>query len=395
MKLVIPKSTYPFIVILILLFLVELLTPTPIDWTQNFNSNDKRPFGSFLLMDLIETELFPNQEIEVKSIPLFNYQERKNSDTLKNYIFITNNLDMKDWDVDRLVKLAEDGNQIFIAASSISFALADTLNLQVSANVLLANLNKTVRVQKFENRKLSSNQTFKYEKTFDVVNIENFNKDSIIILGRDTDKNLQFVKKQFGKGNIFFCCQPLAFTNYNVVTANNADYIAGAFSYLPNNPIVWDEYYKPIRLLRHSSPLKYLLTHPPLKLAFYLLLFCLIFLLIFQGKRQQRIVPVIQPLRNTSLDFIQTLGSLYYTKKNHRDIADKKFRYFKEFIRNKYHIEFRIDNIKELSRKSGLPEKTLKMLMDQCKSIETLTHLTQEGLEDFHSKTEYIYNNCK
>lgn len=395
MKLIIPKSTYPFIVILILLFLVELFSPTPIDWTQNFNSDDKRPFGSYLLMNLIKTDLFSNYEIEFKSIPVFNYPESSSSDSLKNYIFITNNLEMQKWDVDKLVKLAKDGNQIFIAASSISIPLADTLDLNLTPNVFFSNLGKTVRIQKFENQNISLNKTYKYEKAFDVVSIKNFNKDSLIVLGRDTDKNIQFIKKQFGKGNIFYCCQPLAFTNYNVVTSNNADYIAGAFSYLPNRPIVWDEYYKPTRALRHSSPLKYLLTYPPLKLGFYLLFFCLIFLLLFQGKRQQRIVPLIQPLRNTSLEFIRTLGSLYYTKKNHKDIADKKFKYFKEFIRSRYHIEFKKENIKELSSRSSLPEKTLRMLFDQSKSIETLTHLTQEGLEDFHSKIEYIYKNCK
>lgn len=395
MKLIIPKSTYPFIIILMVLFLVELFAPTPIDWTQNFNSDDKRPFGSYLLMDLIKTDLFPNKEIEFKTVPVFNYPESSSSDPLKNYIFITNSLEMQKWDVDKLVKLAENGNQIFISASSISCSLADTLDLSLTPNVMFSNLGKTVRVQKFENQKISLNKSYKYEKAFDVVSIKNFNKDSLTVLGRDANKNIQFIKKQFGKGNIFFCCQPLSFTNYNVVEENNADYIAGAFSYLPNHSIVWDEYYKPTRALRNSSPLKYLLTHPPLKLGFYLLFFSLVFLLLFQGKRQQRIVPIIQPLRNTSLEFIRTLGSLYYTKKNHKDIADKKLKYFKEFIRSRYHIDFKKENIKELSSRSALPEKTLRMLFDQSKSIETLTHLTQEGLEDFHSKIEYIYNNCK
>ncbi|NOU59164.1 DUF4350 domain-containing protein [Marinifilum caeruleilacunae] len=394
MKYNIPKSTYPFIAILILLFLVELFAPRPIDWTQNFNADDKRPFGSYLIMDLMKEELFPNKEIEVQSVPVFNYPREELILPPKNYIYITNSLDMKDWDVDRLIKLAEEGNQIFIAASSISFALADTLGISITPTVLFENLKKTKRIQSFENRKIAYKKTYKFEKAFDMISIDQFHKDSIVVLGRDQEKNIQFVKKKFGKGNVFFSCQPLAFTNYNVLADNNADYIAGAFSYLPNNAVVWDEYYKPTRLLRTSSPIRYLLTHPPLKLGIYLLLICLIFLLIFQGKRQERIVPVVKPLRNTSLDFIQTLGTLYYTRKNHKDIAVKKFKYFKEYIRSRYHIDFKRNNIKELSSRSGLPEKTLLMLLEQSSSIESLTHLTQEGLEDFHSKIEYIYKNC-
>ena len=395
MKLVVPKSIYPFIGILILLFLVELFTPTPIDWTQNFNSNDKRPYGSYLLVDLLKTEFFPNRTIEHETVPVFNYEYEEDESVLKNYIYITNHLDMKDWDAARLIELVEQGNQIFIAASSIGKALEDTLKLSINTDLRIAHLTKNTRIQSFENEKIYRNKTFNFEKAFDPSFIDKFTKDSLIVLGRNSEKEVQLIKKKIGKGNLFLSCQPLAFTNYNILSDNNAEYIAGAFSYLPNYPIVWDEYYKPMRAMRSSSPLKYLLVNPPLRLAFYLLFFSLVFLLIFQGKRQQQIIPIIEPLRNTSLDFIRTLGALYYTSRNHKDIADKKIKHFKEFIRSKYHTEFAEKNLHELSVRSGIALKTLQILHQQAKSVKELNQLTQEGLEDFHSKIEYIYDNCK
>lgn len=395
MKLVIPKSLYPFIGVLILLILVELLTPTPIDWTPNFNSHDKRPYGSFLMMDLVETEFFPGQDLEIRTLPVFNYPDNEDSLSLKNYIYITNHLEMKKWDVSRLINLVEKGNQIFIAASSISKDLQDTLNLKIDNNITFENLSQKTKEQHLTNPNITNNKTYKYEKAFDSNSIIKFNKDSLTVLGTDENNMVQLIQKKIGKGNITISCQPLAFTNYNILSDNNAEYVTGVFNYLPNLPIVWDEYYKPITLFRSSSPLSYLMTKPPLRLAYYLLLFCLLFLLIFQGKRQQQIIPEIKPLRNSSLDFIQTLGRLYYTRKNHKDIAEKKFKYFKEFIRSKYHTNFKEANFNELSKRSGIALKTLKILFNQAKLIEKQDTLLQEDLEDFHSKIEYIYNNCK
>ena len=387
---------FPVIGVIVLLILVELFTPKPIDWTRNFNQNDKKPFGSFLVMDLLRSELFPNREIEITHTPIYNYSYEDDTLANKNFIFITDHLQLMTWDIERLLGLIKEGNQVLIAATSIGNELADSLHLLIKKDIRFEQLATAgEKVQKFENPKLFRNKEFEFEKAFDLTSIQNFNKDSLIVLGRDNKKSVQFVKIPIGKGNVFLCCQPLAFTNYNVLQKSNADYLAGIFSYLPNQPIVWDEYYKPLRAFRSQSPIMFLLSSPALKLAYYLLLICLVLFLIFQGKRQQRIIPVITALPNTSLEFIQTIGKLYYNRKNHKDIAEKKFMYLKEYIRNRYHLDFQVDHLDELSLRSGIPLKTLQILMNQLQKISQASHLSQEDLEDFHSKIEYIYNNCK
>ncbi|MDM8160204.1 hypothetical protein QUH73_10300 [Labilibaculum sp. K2S] len=396
MRLNIPKNALPVIGILIILILMELFAPQPIDWTKSFNEDDKRPFGCFLLKELIQNDLFPDQEFKISSNAIFNYPETDSLSTKKNYIFVTNDFSPQEWEINTIMDLAKNGNQIFIASSNLGKAFSDSLHVHIESDIQFSELVAVKKKsQNLENPVLQGKSKFEYPKAFDNSTIAKFNKDSAVVLGRDHQRKIQLVKISYGEGNFFISCQPLAFTNYNVVQNENANYIAGAFSYLPPNPIVWDEYYKPLRALRSTSPIIFLLSSPPLKMAYYILLACLLLVLIFQGKRQQRMIPVLKPLPNTSLEFIKTMGRLYYNRKNHKDIALKKIKYLKEFCKSRYHINLTIDTLNEVSKRSGISLKTLEILFNLADKISNSQNISQETLEDLHSKVEYIYKSGK
>lgn len=396
MKIGIPKNALPVIGILLILILMELFAPQPIDWTRSFNEDDKRPFGCFLLRELIEEELFPEQEFEVSRSAIFNYPELDSLAPNKNYIFVTNDFSPQKWEIELLLNLVQNGNQIVIATSNLGKVFSDTINVKFGSDLEVTDLAiKNARSQNFENPNLKDKNNSKYPKAFDNTSINKFYKDSLIVLGRDNKKRIQLVKIPYGKGNFFISSQPLAFTNYNVVQNKNANYIAGVFSYLPANPIVWDEYYKPLRALRSTSPIVFLLSSPPLRMAYYLLLACLVLVLIFQGKRKQKMIPILKPISNTTLEFIRTMGRLYYNRKNHKDIALKKIKYLKEFCKSRYHIDLSIDTLNEVSKRSGISLKTLEILFKQINKISNSNNISKEELEDLNSKVDYIYKSGK
>lgn len=396
MKLNIPKNALPVIGILIILILMELFAPQPIDWTRNFNEDDKRPFGCFLLRELMEQELFPEQKFEVSRDAIFNYPELDSLAPNKNYIFVTDDFSPQTWEIELLLNLVQKGNQIVIATSNLGKVFSENLHVQLGTDIKFSDLAvKNTHSLNFENPNLKDKNNSEYPKAFDNTSINKFYKDSVIVLGRDNQKRIQLIKIPYGKGNFFISCQPLAFTNYNVVQNKNANYIAGVFSYLPSYPIVWDEYYKPLRALRSTSPIVFLLSSPPLKMAYYLLLVCLILVLIFQGKRKQKMIPILKPIPNTTLEFIRTMGRLYYNRKNHKDIALKKIKYLKEFCKSRYHIDLSIDTLNEVSKRSGISLKTLEILFKQVNQISNSNNISKEELEDLNSKVEYIYKSGK
>lgn len=378
---------------------IELLVPPSIDWTQSYSQDDKRPYGDFLLCDLLKKDIFPEQKLETssKSLYLFPYQE--NDSSLVNYLFITSSFAPEPLDCQKLLNLARQGNNIFLASNTLNSSISDSLGIELTREFKISNLRSMASQSfNFESPKLKKTGGYKYTKAHGRAFINKIGKGDITVLGRNNHNQIQFIKIAIGKGNIYVHTQPLAFTNYNILLEDHAEYIYKAFSYLPNRPIVWDEYYKPLSHIAYESPIRFILGSPALKMAYYLLIIILIVYMIFQGKRQQRIIPVKIPLKNTTLDFIHTVGRLYYNNKNHKDIATRRYLHLNEFVRSRYHFNLKQDNednIRLLSKKSGIPIRSFQILIQQAQLLLNKKQITDEELESFSSRIEYIYVNCK
>jgi hypothetical protein len=116
-----------------------------------------------------------------------------------------------------------------------------------------------------------------------------------------------------------------------------------------------------------DSPLRFVLSQPALKAAWYLGLVSLFLFFIFNAKRKQRIVKVIKPLENTTVAFTKTIGNLYYETKDHDTIIDKKITYFLEHIRRVYYLDTQILDdklVKSLTLKSGRDLENVKKLIN-------------------------------
>jgi hypothetical protein len=168
---------------------------------------------------------------------------------------------------------------------------------------------------------------------------------------------------------------PMAFTNYFTLTENNSRYIEQALSYLPKNAkaVYWDEYYK-IGRGGPSTPLRVILSKPPLKAAYFLALASIILFLIFQSKRKQRVIPILEKPRNATMDFVETVSRVYYNQLNHRNIALKKVTYLLDQVRTSYGLQTQLlDEAfeKRLSHKSGVSINVVKDLVSMIHRVRS------------------------
>ena len=127
--------------------------------------------------------------------------------------------------------------------------------------------------------------------------------------------------------------------------------------------------------------MRYILSQPALKWAWYIFLTGMFLFIIFNAKRKQRIVPIIKPLTNTTIDFTKTIGNLYYQEGDHDTIIDKKIIYFLERIRTEYLIDTtKLDDefVKKLQHKTGKDEK----------DIQELVFLINEHRNSYHANIE-------
>ncbi len=224
--------------------------------------------------------------------------------------------------------------------------------------------------------------------------IQFFEPDSVsqaTILGKNGFDKPNFVKIGHGDGNIYLNLLPMAFTNYYVLNDSTSDYAFKALSYLPpNQPVIWDEYANQGRD-EEESALRVVMSYPPLRWAYYIAIFGVLLYVIFEGKRRQRIIPVIQPLKNTTLEFLGVVSRLYFQKQDHIGIAQKKSIFFLEQIRTKYHLktnQLDEDFVATLSQKSGYPMEKTKYLIWKINQITHQPSMTDLELVQFDKEIE-------
>ena len=313
----------------------QYFKPKPTDWTPTYLSDDKIPFGSYLLRHQIN-DIFPNTK--VKTIQSSIYKSLTEIPAGKsNYFIISSNIKIDDLDYQEMVKYMKNGNHIFLAAYNVQGVLLDKLKLNIVSDFNFQNKRKYPI--NFVSPSLKREYDYYFDKGISEQYFFSVDTARAIVLGTKQNKMANFVQYKFGKGALYILPNPQLLTNYSLLKDDGADYAAKALSYLPNaETLIWNEHFTRTNSA-DKSILRVLFKYHQLRWAYYIALFGLITFILFEVKRRQRIIPVIDRLKNTSVEFVQVVGKVYYEQRNNRDIAEKKVVYLLEYIRTKYRLK--------------------------------------------------------
>lgn len=380
------KYILPLIIFSILLIILKLTEPQPVDWKDSYSRKDKIPFGSYVMYDLLK-DLFKDNSINEITFPVYNTLKNKIIKDV-NYIIICTQFNPDELDIQYMLDFVHDGNNMFISASSFGKELSDSLRIKTqsilfSEDSLFVSLTDDI-FNRSDTTFIKTSSLNNYLTEFDSVNS--------ISLGIDNYGNTNFIKYYYGRGSFFIHTIPHAFSNYNILN-DDAGYVAGVFSHLSDGNIFWDEYYKEVNKY-NSTPLRFILSTTELRWSYFTLVISLILFIIFRGKREQRIIPVIKPLENTTVEFIETVGNLYFRQKNHKNIADKKIAYLFDHLRTRYSI-----NTNEINEefKAVVAQKTrfgidnTSELFSLIKMVKRSLSIDQKLLFDLNNIIEKFY----
>jgi len=209
---------------------------------------------------------------------------------------------------------------------------------------------------------------------------------------------VNFIGLAFGKGRIYIHLLPSAFTNVCMLTNNNAKYISSVLSYLPNQATLWDEYYKARKKYIKQTPFQHILNTDGLRQSLYLTLLGTLTYMIFASKRKQRAIPVLPPKLNTTIEFIETIGKLYFNESDNKDIGRKRMNYFLADIREKYRINTeKLDKAfsLKLSTLSGVKKGEIDRLIYYYKIINTTYEVKDYHIIEQDKLIENFYNKEK
>jgi hypothetical protein len=386
--------------LLVVLVLIEINKPLPLVWEASFLHNDKMPYGTKICYDLLPA-IFPEQNISTVYEPIYN--QLNNNNTIKNkahYIIIGQSITADELDLSTLLDYIYGGGYAFIALNNFGEALKDTLgfNTKYAYNYsTLFNLNPSKdnkdssRLQYIHPQ--LSDSIYSYHPQMIRQSFSAFDSSRTQVIAQNQQNAPTLLRINHGIGALLLDSNPLVYTNYNLLIPSNEQYIEKALSHLPPAPIYWDEYYK-LGRKGSDSPLRYFLSQKPLKSAIYLAFFTSLLFIFFEAKRRQRIIPIIKPLGNSSLSFVQTVGMLYYQHGNHKDIADKKITYLFDYIRQRYllsKVQFSPVFYQQLAQKSGSTIQFTSNLFKTISDIQAKERISEKELLDLHQQIEKFY----
>jgi hypothetical protein len=386
-----------YIIVCILLVLYILLTifkPKQIDWTVTLEKKDKNPYGAYILYHQVK-DIFPEAKIFSDQLPVYNQLSDANQQHTV-YLLIAPELDLQKEDVNRLLHYVASGNEVFMATYSISKPLSDTLKLKMSGPVHDV-FRKDSATINFTNPLIKSDKDYYFRK-FTLDNyFTKMDTARTEVLGVMDKNEPDFIRMKFGKGYLYVHAAPLCFSNYFMLFSNNYQYTASALSYLPKEvkTVYWDEYYK-LGPEYSGNAMSYFLTHLYLKWTWWIAVFTMLAYLLFASKRKQRVIPELDSKANTSLDFVKTVGEVYFNKQDNKNIAEKKITYFLEYVRSHLYLPDKSLTpgfIIILSAKSGISEDKVKKLIDLIIQVRTSGEVSNSLLIQLNNEMDDFYKN--
>jgi hypothetical protein len=404
------KKNIPYILIALIAAAIIILFVTgnneqkrKLDGRITLQKKDKIPYGTYVAFNSLK-DLFPSTAVYTNGHEPGNWDSLSKYETRQAYIVVTDKFNAEKEEMRRLTEFAKKGNDVFISARYLSAAADGIFGCSSSSYDVSfypdALANDTMRIS-LRNPPFTGNNKYKYPGKGFYSYFDKVDTATTDVLGYDEKGRPDFIHLRIGNGNFYLHMEPLAFSNYFLLHKNNIGYYEKVMSVI--NPavtkIVWDEYYLN-QSLRRDDPqkkkgwLSVLFRYPALKAALLTAIFTLLLYVLLEMRRKQRYIPVLSKPKNDSLDFVKTIGRLYYDKGDHKNLCRKMSAYFLEHVRNKYKLPTGTLNeefITNLKFKSGEEETVIREIVTFINYIEGAPAISSKQLIYFHKILDTFY----
>ena len=373
--------------VLSIMILVKLGQPDPIDWRDSYHHADGIPYGARLIHRVLEQQqdLQPMKDMTVSAAE----ELRDSSHSSKaNYLYVTTRFDPDPESWRHIKQKVQEGATVFIASNRLDTTVRHDLKVSMSYS-----FPDTIQFD-YVNPSIKANSArsleFTHHMYFDSI------PDKATTVLSTVGKEAVFIRIRLGSGQFLLHSVPELFSNYLLTNDTLRPISVAALSFLPAAPTYWDEYYKPDREANREFSLHVLLDDGRLRSAYYVLIASILFFVLFHSGRRQRAIPIIEPLRNATLDFVTTVGMLYYQHRDSVMMIDRKIVYLQEFLRSTFYLSERSigeQAQEKIASKSGMDILEVRMFFAEIERIHSNRFATDADvirlnamIEDFKSR---------
>ena len=417
-NLIIIIAALGLVIIFLVIILFNINNKPKYSWYEDYRNNKDQPYSATILYSLLKTHS-SGKNFEVIDNHLWE-ELPKIKDASSNYFFIGNSLYLDPDDADALVDFVSRGNSAFIITNSIPQTLVTPIGLddceywEGFGYVLKPTIKLSLTLADIE---ADSGYSFKYvfrekilpyEWKYFYSTYQSCDGSTVYYpLGKIfSTEYINFIKIPIGDGQLFIHSAPMAFSNLSLLEEPGFEYVSKALGYLPQGDIYWDEFSKIpsyASVNRESnnqaqSPLSYILGETSLRWSWYILLALMLLFIIFRSKRKQRVIKVVEPNINTSLEFVETIGTLYYQQNDHKKLIEQKMKYFLAFIRSRYQLNtsnINEDLVSQIARRAEIDKSKVQKIINLYMAADSMSGVSDELLTDLHYSLNYFYKNCK
>lgn len=406
------KKAIPYLLgSLLLLLLLALLAggnKKNFDHRITLNKNDKIPYGSYVAYRGL-SHIFPKAEITInKKAPGYWDETVLDYDTGRQaIIIICKDFNASDEELTELFHFVGRGNDVLISAYDLSNDAQHFFHLDLSyadaGFPVFENFSELDTLQLGLAHPPFSGTDNQYGYPGRKFNswFNSIDSSMSYVLGTSGENKASYIRLRVGNGSFFIHTAPLAFCNYFLLHKQNMGYYSQLLSAMDANAstVAWDEYYlhKPQNGVQKApSPLRVLMEQPAFRTALLTALAGLFLFVVLGIKRNQRMIPVIATPRNDSLDFVKTIGRLYFQKRDNKNLCQKMIVYFTEHVHSHFNIttgKMDRDFVTRLSQKSGCSGHTIQSITDYIRFIQEAPAVHDRQVAEFYQLLTVFYKN--
>jgi hypothetical protein len=338
-------------------------------WAQDFEVEGKNPYDMKVLYNLLETR-FDVESLDDRIDKELSRDSMEAKST--TYLYIGKNPKYTEDEAWHLREYVRAGGEAFIITEDLQDSLAEVLLYAEDCSSMGGWTGKNPAVSKdkvyasFSHPSINDHY-YQFEYVYEHYPKQfywNFipmgafcdnerREHPIASLGSFVDKEEKsynnFVRLEVGKGRVYIHTNPIMFTNMFMVDSAGFEYANYVFSHINNKTLYWDRESllspkaskskradKPA--LPAQSPLEYIFSQPSLRWSWYMFMGLGLIYIVFGAKRRQRKIPILETNRNTSLEFVETIGLLYFQQQDHKGIIKKQMHLFLAHMRQRYNL---------------------------------------------------------
>lgn len=410
----------PLVLLVLLLILQLVVTMSTVTQGQNevntaqprdvtYSYKDKKPYGGYVVYHWLQ-QLWDDKKPNVitRSFASAYTKNASMKDGGNVYVILANHNYTSPGDLRSMKSFVEDGNTLVLGLCTPDSALSATFGFKTASAeayspVLFRSKEKDTTIRFLS--PLLDERVFYGERLHAGNYFTEVDTAVTTILATDHEDRATFITIAQGSGRVLVLLDPVGLTNYPLLSRRNSHFMENVFGYVPNyvnnNTLYWDEFYKYQTAPRtdddDSNGLFALMKrYPAIRWAVWLTVLLVIFYIVFESKRRQRIIPEIPPVTNTSVEFVKTMGKLYFEHHNNTNLAGKMAQQLLEYIRNRYSLNTQeLDEafMNTLSRKAGYPLENTRVLVYQTLQARQGYPFTDEDLHAYYTATHQFYQN--